>query len=134
MSSAPRRTTVPLSLRVSPEAQRAARDRARRAGMTMSAFVSALLLSGTEVAGRPAADATREALALHHIRTRIEYYRAQLHDEARRVTAHYFIRELNLLRDEVVRALRALEPTYDEQLDARHANEDWQIAEPRAER
>jgi hypothetical protein len=102
--------------------------------MTISGYVSALLLDGPEVQGRPAADATREALALYYIRGMIEYHRAQLANESRRAAAQYLIRELNGLRDKVVRALRALEPTYDEHLDARHANEDWQIAEPRARR
>ena len=127
MSASPRRTTVELSLRVTPEAKRASVDRARRAGMTMSALITHLLLSeDVTVTGRPAAEATSEALLLARIYTWIKYYRYRESS-----IAPHMVRALQELRDDLVDTLRKLEPAYDEQLDALQKNEDWQLAETR---
>ena len=93
--------------------------------MTMSALISHLLLSDdVTVSGRPAAEATSEALLLARIAARIAFYRG-LDTQS----APHIVRALHELRDDLVDTLRKLEPAYDEQLDARQKNEDWRLAE-----
>lgn len=91
----------------------------------MSALITHLLESDdVVVSGRPAAEATSEALLLVRIATRIAFYRGS---DTR--SAPHIVRALQELRDDLVRTLRKLEPAYDAQLDARCKNEDWQLAE-----